>query len=91
MSAWYVFSALGVYPVNPVEGKYWLGSPQFETAEINLPNGKNFTLKANHVSAENIYIGSAKLNGQAFNRNYITWEEIQLGGTLEFEMTNKQK
>ena len=89
MSAWYVFSALGMYPVNPVEGRYWLGSPQFETAEINLPNGKTFTLKANHVSAENIYIGSAKLNGQAFNRNYITWEEIQQGGTIEFEMTNK--
>jgi putative alpha-1,2-mannosidase len=46
-------------------------------------------LKANHVSAENIYIGSARLNGQPFNRNYITWEEIQQGGTLEFEMTNK--
>jgi len=89
MSAWYVFSALGMYPVNPVDGRYWLGSPQFETAEINLPNGKKFMLKANHVSAENIYIGSAKLNGQPFNRNYITWEEIQQGGTIEFEMTNK--
>jgi predicted alpha-1,2-mannosidase len=89
MSAWYVFSTLGMYPVNPVDGRYWLGSPQFETAEISLPNGKKFTLKANHVSAENIYIGSAKLNGQPFDRNYITWEEIQQGGTLEFEMTNK--
>jgi predicted alpha-1,2-mannosidase len=88
MSAWYVFSALGMYPVNPVDGRYWLGSPQFETAEINLPNGKKFMLKANHVSAENIYIGSAKLNGMAFDRNYITWEEIQQGGTIEFEMTN---
>jgi predicted alpha-1,2-mannosidase len=89
MSAWYVFSALGMYPVNPVEGRYWLGSPQFEKAEITLPNGKTFTLKANHVSAENIYINSAKLNGQPFGRNYITWEEIQQGGILEFEMTGK--
>ena len=78
-----------MYPVNPAEGRYWLGSPQFEKAEIILPNGKIFTLKANHVSAENIYISSAKLNGKSFDRNYITWDEIQQGGTLEFEMRAK--
>jgi putative alpha-1,2-mannosidase len=89
MSAWYVFSSLGMYPVNPVEGRYWFGSPQFEKAEIQLPDGKNFTLKANGVSAKNVYIASAKLNGQPLDRNFITWDEIQQGGTIEFEMTGK--
>lgn len=89
MSAWYVFSALGIYPVNPVEGKYWFGSPQFEQAEIQLPNGKTFTLKANGVSAENIYIASKQLNGQPLNRNFITWDEIEQGGIIEFEMISE--
>jgi predicted alpha-1,2-mannosidase len=89
MSAWYVFSAIGMYPVNPVEGRYWFGSPQFRQVDLQLPNGKTFTIKANNVSSENIYIASAKLSGTPLNRWYITWDEIQNGGMLEFEMTNK--
>jgi len=89
MSAWYVFSAMGMYPVNPVDGKYYFGSPQFEKTEIQLPNGKVFTVKANHVSPENIYSKSISLNGNLLDRLYVTWDEIQAGGTLEFEMTNK--
>ncbi|MCF6333387.1 MAG: GH92 family glycosyl hydrolase [Draconibacterium sp.] len=89
MSAWYVFSSIGFYPVNPVEGRYYIGSPQFEKAELKLPNGKIFTVKANNVSAENIYIQSSKLNGKPFNRLFISYEEIQQGGVLEFEMTDK--
>ncbi|MCY1719436.1 GH92 family glycosyl hydrolase [Prolixibacteraceae bacterium Z1-6] len=91
MSAWYVFSALGVYPVNPVNGKYWFGSPQFEKAEMELPNGKTFTVIAKNISSDNIYIKEAKLNGVTLERPYVTYNELQQGGTLEFEMTNKTK
>lgn len=89
MSAWYVFSSIGFYPVNPVDGKYYIGSPQFDKAELKLPNGKIFTVKANNVSAENIYIQSSKLNGKLFNCLFINYDEIQKGGVLEFEMTDK--
>ena len=88
MSAWYVFSALGMYPVNPVDGRYWFGSPQFNHVDLQLPNGKIFTIKTNNVSAENIYIASAKLNGKLLNRWFITWNEVLNGGLLEFEMKN---
>jgi predicted alpha-1,2-mannosidase len=89
MSAWYVFSAIGIYPVNPVDGRYYFGSPQFEKVEMELPNGKTFTILAKNVSNENIYIHSAILNGQPLDRLYITYDEIQKGGKLEFEMVNK--
>ena len=88
MSAWYVFSAIGMYPVNPVDGKYWFGSPQFEKVDLQLQNGKTFNIVAKNVSKENIYILSKKLNGIPLERSYITYNEIQQGGTLEFEMTN---
>ena len=91
MSAWYVFSSIGFYPVNPVDGKYFIGSPQFENVDLTLPNGKVFTVKANNVSNEKIYIQSSKLNGEPFNRWFITYDEIQQGGILEFEMTDKIK
>ena len=89
MSAWYVFSALGFYPVNPVDGRYYFGSPQFESASITLPNGKNFTVKAHNVSNENIFIKATKLNGKLLERSYLTYDELQKGGLLEFEMTGK--
>jgi predicted alpha-1,2-mannosidase len=89
MSAWYVFSSLGLYPVNPVDGKYYFGSPQFENAVITLPNGKIFSIRANSVSSKNIYIQSIRLNGNPLNRYYITWDELQKGGLLEFEMAKK--
>ena len=88
MSAWYVFSAIGLYPVNPVDGRYWFGSPQFKKVDLQLPNGKTFTVTANNISSENIYIASAKLDGKPLSRWYIKWDEIQKGGLLEFEMTN---
>jgi len=89
MSAWYVFSAIGFYPVNPVDGRYYFGSPQFEAAAITLPNGKIFSVKANKVSPKNIYIQSIKLNGKDLGRYYITYDELQKGGELVFEMTDK--
>jgi len=89
MSAWYVFSAMGFYPVNPVDGNYHIGSPQFDQVDLSLPNGKTFTIKALNVSKENIYIQSATFNGQPLNRWFITYNEIQEGGVVEFEMTDK--
>ena len=88
MSAWYVFSTIGIYPVNPVDGRYYFGSPQFEKVILNLPNGKTFTVEAKNVSPDNIYIRSIKLNGLPIERLFITYDEIQRGGDLEFEMSS---
>lgn len=85
-SAWYVFSALGFYPVCPGTGEYVIGSPLFEDAVIKLENGRTFEVKAHGNSEKNVYIRSAKLNGQPFNRSYITHKEIMEGGVLEFVM-----
>lgn len=89
MSAWYVFSAIGFYPVNPIDGRYYFGSPQFEQVDMKLPNGKILTVKAKDVSEKNIYIRSARLNGEPLDRPYITYEEIEAGGVLEFDMTGE--
>ena len=86
MSAWYVFSALGFYPVNPVAGEYEIGVPLFAKAEMNLSNGKTFTVKANGLSKDNKYIRGVKLNGQPYDKSYITHEQIMSGATLEIEM-----
>ncbi len=88
MSAWYVFSSLGFYPVNPIDGRYYFGSPQFEKAEIALSNEKVFTVLAPNVSDQNIYIKSVRLNGKELRRYYITYDELLAGGVLEFNMTN---
>lgn len=89
MSAWYVFSAMGMYPVNPVSGVYEIGTPLFEKLIINLDNGKTFTVIAQGVSKENKYVKSVKLNGEPLNRSYIKHEDIMSGATLEFEMTSQ--
>ncbi len=86
MSAWYVMSALGFYPVNPAEGIYVIGSPLFSQASINLHNGKNFEVVASGNSQENVYIQSAILNGEPLNRSFITHQEILAGGKLELQM-----
>ncbi|CAL2083801.1 Glycosyl hydrolase family 92 [Tenacibaculum sp. 190524A05c] len=88
MSAWYIFSSLGFYPVTPGSNQYIIGKPLFDKASINLENGKVFTIKANNHSDNNRYIKEAFLNGDSLNRTYITHEEIMNGGTLVFEMTN---
>ncbi len=88
MSAWYVLSALGFYPVCPGSVQYTIGSPLFETAVVNLENGKKFTIICNNKTANNIYIKSAKLNGKDYNLGYITHDEIVNGDTLIFEMSD---
>ena len=86
MSAWYVFSAMGFYPVNPVSGEYEIGSPLFPEMRLNLGNGKTFTVLAPNVSRENIYIQSVKVNGQPYDKSYITHQQIMDGSTIEFVM-----
>ncbi|MEA3444447.1 MAG: GH92 family glycosyl hydrolase, partial [Bacteroidota bacterium] len=80
MSAWYVFSALGMYPVNPANGIYVIGSPIFPKAEIKINESKSFIIEAKNVSKKNIYIQSANLNGKPLERSYIKHEEITAGG-----------
>lgn len=86
LCSWYVFSAMGFYPVTPGNGLYAIGSPFFEKVLIKLPGGKIFTVKATKVSKKNKYIQSARLNGKELNRAWITHNEISWGGTLELVM-----
>jgi predicted alpha-1,2-mannosidase len=86
MSAWYVFSAMGFYPVNPSELKYQFGSPLVQEAKLEVAPGKYFTMKAPLASKDNKYIREVSFNGKVLNRSYITHEEIMSGGTLEFTM-----
>jgi predicted alpha-1,2-mannosidase len=93
MSAWYIFSSMGFYPVNPSSSVMVLGSPDLDRAEVKLPGDKTFTMIAHNNSKENIYIQSATLNGDDLERSYITYKEIMNGGVLELTMgdtPNKQ-
>ena len=86
MSAWYVFSAMGFYPVTPASNQYIIGTPLIEKATVNMENGNSFTVVANNFSSENIYIQSARLNGNNLNRTFLNHNEIATGGYLEFDM-----
>jgi len=86
MSSWYVFSAMGFYPVTPGCPDYEIGSPIFKKVTIRVGNGKTFVIEANHVSEKNKYIQSATLDGKPLNTPWITHSEIVRGGTLAFEM-----
>ena len=86
MSAWYIFSALGFYPLAPGDLVYQLGAPLYEQADLRLENGNIFSVVAKNQANENIYVQKAWLNGKAYNKTYITHETILEGGTLEFEM-----
>jgi predicted alpha-1,2-mannosidase len=91
ISAWYVFSAMGLYPVNGADGRYVFGSPLLKKSVLKLDpaftSGGTFTILAPAASKQYMYIKSAKLNGRELNRPWVTHEEIAKGGTLEFEMT----
>ncbi|MDR0413142.1 MAG: GH92 family glycosyl hydrolase [Dysgonamonadaceae bacterium] len=86
MSAWYIFSSLGFYPVFTASGQYVLGSPLFDKATVRLENGKTFTVEAINLSPGNSYIQSAELNGKAYDFSYIRHEAIMQGGTLRLRM-----
>uniref|UniRef100_UPI00404B27AB glycoside hydrolase domain-containing protein n=1 Tax=Gelidibacter sp. TaxID=2018083 RepID=UPI00404B27AB len=89
MSAWYILSSLGFYPVNPATGEFVLGAPQVKKARLHLKNNKIFTIEASNFSIENNYQENPKLNNKLLARPYITYSEIMAGGTLNFQMTNK--
>jgi len=86
MSAWYIFSAMGFYPVNPACGEYVIGAPQLEQMKIHLPGGKAFTVKAKDISDTNHRVASVALNGEPLQGASISHEAIMNGGTLEFTM-----
>jgi predicted alpha-1,2-mannosidase len=86
MSAWYVFSALGFYPVCPGDPNYLIGSPLFDKATLHLANGKTFTIIAKNNGPQKPYIQSATLNGDSFDKTFISHNQILNGGELEFEM-----
>lgn len=87
MSAWYMFAALGFYPVCPASGEYALASPSFKRAVIQLDNGRQFSIVAHGASARNIYVKAMRLNGKPLERSFIKHEDISAGGTLEVWMT----
>lgn len=89
MSAWYVMSAMGIYPVNPVSGEYQIGTPMFSEMQIRFAENKVFKILAKNVSRENCYVKSVKLNGVALEKPFINHKDIMKGGVIEFTMTDK--
>ncbi len=89
MSAWYIFSTLGFYPIAPASDQYWLGSPAIDGATLTLENGNTFTIKVINQSDKNVYVQKVLLNGKPLNRRYITHSEIMSGGELVFYMSDK--
>jgi len=88
-SAWYVFSALGFYPVTPATDQYVLGAPLFKEAVIHLENGKKIEIKAPENSAENLYVKSLNVNFRSYSKNWLSHKELMNGAVLEFQMNNK--
>ena len=86
MSSWYILSSMGFYPVDPANGVYEFGSPQFRRVDITLPSGKKFVVKTNRKGKDDCYIKAVKLNGKSYKKDYITHSDIMNGGTLEFTM-----
>lgn len=86
MSAWYIFNAMGFYPVCPGSDSYVIGSPCVRKAVMTLSNGKTFTMTAENLSDENVYIQSVRLNGRIWGKPYLPYDELRNGGTLVFTM-----
>ncbi len=89
MSAWYLFSAMGFYPVNPIGGEYVLGAPQLPRITLHLENGRTFTIVADGLSAANKYVQSVTLNGKSLEGCILTHAQIMAGGELRFQLTDK--
>ncbi len=90
MSAWYIFSAMGFYPVAPASEEYAIGSPLVNNAVIHLENGKTFTIETQNQSDKNVYVKSILLNGKPLKRYFITHDEIIKGGKIVFVMSDKK-
>ena len=91
MSAWYIFSAMGFYPVCPGSDQYVIGAPYFPKLSLNLPHGKEFTVIAHNLGPQNIYIQSIRLNGKPLQGYFLTHGDITGGGILEFDMGPRPK
>lgn len=89
MSAWYILSSVGLYQVDPVGGRFVIGSPLFDKATVNVGRGKTFTVVAKNNSDKNIYVQSARLNGKTLKNSYVDFNDIRRGGTLELVMGPK--
>ena len=89
MSAWYVFSAMGFYPVCPASGQYVIGTPYLPYMKVRMGSGKYLEIKAPKVSDSNRYIRAVRLNGKPVTRAYLTYEDLMDGGVLEFDMASK--
>jgi predicted alpha-1,2-mannosidase len=89
MSAWYIFAAMGFYPVCPGSSYYILASPSFDKVTIQLEDGKSFVIKAQNASADNVYVQSVLFNGVPYSKNYLLHSDIAAGGELEFVMGNE--
>lgn len=89
MSAWYLFTALGFYPVAPASDQYVLGSPSITTATLKFENGKTLTIEAQNQSDKNVYVRKVTLNGRDLNRDFLTYADITNGGRLVFFMSDK--
>ena len=86
MSAWLIFTSLGFYPVTPGSCEYVIGRPFVNRAVLHLPNGKTFTMTAENLSDENIYVQSVRLNGKDWNNPFLPYRELKNGGTIAFVM-----
>lgn len=86
MSAWYVFAALGLYPVDPVSGEHLLCTPLFDKTTMQLPAGKKLQIVCKKKSADDVYIKQVKLNGKTYSKNFITYTDLMKGGVLEIEL-----
>lgn len=86
-SAWYVFSAMGFYPVTPATDQYVVGAPLFKKVTVNLDNGKQIVINAGANSADNKYINALKYNGKAYGKNWLSHSDLVKGATLDFDMT----
>jgi len=91
MSAWYLFSSLGFYPVAPGDPHYWLGSPLVKSAEVQLDNGKTLKVFAKNQSEKNVYVSKVLWNGQELKDFKIWHADISNGGELQFVMASKPK
>ena len=89
MSAWYILSSVGLYQVDPVGGRFVIGSPLFDKATVNVGGGKTFTVVSKNNSDKNIYVQSARLNGKTLKNSYVDFNDIRHGGTLELVMGPK--
>jgi putative alpha-1,2-mannosidase len=89
MSAWYVFAAMGFYPLNPVSGEYLLCSPEFDKVTMQLPGKKQFEISTHKSAGDVIYISKINWNGKLYDKNFVTYKMIMQGGKLEIWLTDK--